>query len=67
MKCWKCGKREATRDVYGYPVCEECSDDLDPEEMEMVVIESLGKGEIVPSDNIDEEKRKRIIEGYKEG
>lgn len=33
-KCWKCGK-EAVKEVYGYPVCEECGEDISPEDMEM--------------------------------
>ncbi|MEA1997724.1 MAG: hypothetical protein U9N61_00150 [Euryarchaeota archaeon] len=59
IKCWKCGKREATQEQYGYPVCDECADEgINPEEMEMVVIESRRRGKIVPLDSIDEEKYK---------
>ena len=58
MMCWNCGKREATQEVYGYPVCDECAEEgIDLEEMEMVVIESLGEGEIVPMDAIKKEGR----------
>jgi len=55
MKCWKCGKKEATQEIYGYPVCDDC-EDIDPEEMEMVVIESLGKGRITALDELDQRK-----------
>lgn len=54
--CWNCGKREATQIVYGYPVCNEC-EDIDPEEMELVVIESLAKGHIIPLDTIKKNEK----------
>jgi len=52
--CWVCGKREAVTKLWGYPVCDECRDrdDLDPEELEEVVIETLTKGGLVPYDEI---------------
>lgn len=50
--CWKCGNKPVVGQRYGYPVCQECMDDedFDPEEMEMVVIESIGAGRIVSLD-----------------
>lgn len=49
--CWKCGKKEATHTKYGYPICDDCDNkDFDPEEMEMVVIESLKEGMLKPLD-----------------
>ena len=51
--CWVCGKREAVTEVYGYPVCEVCKKKgIDPEELEMVVIESVEEGRIVPYEEI---------------
>ena len=57
-KCWKCGKQEAVKEVYGYPVCEDCAEDLDPEGMEMVVINALGRDieDIESLDEINERK-----------
>ena len=56
MKCWRCGKKEATRVRYGYPVCEECAKDLDPEEMEEVLTEALSRHDIRPLDEIHERR-----------
>lgn len=37
--CWKCGKRMATHQMFGFPLCDECDDnDFDPEDMEMMLI-----------------------------
>jgi len=56
--CWRCGERKATVRKYGYPVCSACAADLDPEEMEEVVIESIKRGRIVPLAEIQRRKAK---------
>jgi hypothetical protein len=49
--CWNCGQRPATRLIFGYPVCTNCTD-IDPEEMEDVVIEAFRTGHLVPMEEI---------------
>jgi len=56
--CWCCGEQEASLRKYGYPVCSECATDLDPEEMEEVVIKSIKRGRIVPLAEIQRRKAK---------
>jgi len=52
--CWKCGKKESTQHVWGYPVCSDhTEEDIDPEVMEFVVLESFRMGDgIIPLDEI---------------
>ena len=58
--CWNCGKREATKIVYGYPICDGCAEEgIDPEEMELVVIESIDEGHLTPLDTINRKETKR--------
>ena len=53
--CWVCGKREAVTEVFGYSMCEVCKEkDIDPEEMDDVVIASLAEGRLVPYEEIKE-------------
>ena len=53
MKCWICGRNEAVTELYGFPVCEVCKDkDIEPEELEEVVIASLEEGRIVPFEEL---------------
>jgi len=56
--CWHCGERKATVRKCSYPVCSACAADLDPEEMEEVVIESIKRGRIVPLAEIQRRKPK---------
>ena len=45
--CWSCGKHKTSIILYGYPVCRFCKATFDPEEAEMVVIETLKQGRLV--------------------
>lgn len=56
--CWKCGKNKSTNRIYGYTLCKKCaSEDIDPEEMEIVVTKSFEEGRLIPLDEIPEEER----------
>ena len=52
--CWKCGKKESTKHVWGYPVCDDhTEEDIDPEVMELVVLKSFDRGgDLIPLDVI---------------
>lgn len=54
--CWECGNI-ATAEKYGYPVCDDCKDNIDPELLEEVLIESLKEGHIVPRKELNRRKK----------